>query len=62
VSVLILNGVDDVGKNDLSQHVMGFREYGNELSGSGKVRNISTLSEPLLPFRDVNPCLLESIS
>ena len=34
VSILISNGVDNVGKNNLSQHVTGFREYGNEQSGS----------------------------
>jgi hypothetical protein len=33
-SILILNRIENLGKNDLSLHVMGFHVYGNELSGS----------------------------
>ena len=52
-SILILNTAENVGKNDFSQHVMGFRQFGNELSGGFfKVPIICNLFEQIFPFRD----------
>ena len=61
VSILILNRVENVGKDYLSQHLMGFRECGNELSGSLRRGKCLRYLNKFGHF-ELNPWFLEMIS